>query len=59
MVPAIQILGAYRVELTQELFLHFFDPTKPLETSYGKVAVPPIQPMPRRLRKLVSYESMD
>ena len=40
-------------------FLHFFDPAKPLETSYGKVVVPPIQPMPRRLHKLVPYEPMD
>ncbi len=40
-------------------FLHFFDPTKPLETSYGQATVPPIRPMPARLRKLVPYEPMD
>lgn len=40
-------------------FLHFLDPTRPLETSYGSVVVPPIQPMPQRLRKLVPYEPMD
>jgi hypothetical protein len=40
-------------------FLHFFDPTKPLETSYGQMTVPPLRPMPARLRRLVPYEPTD
>jgi hypothetical protein len=37
-------------------FLHFFDPTESLVSSYGEVPVPAIQEMPERLRSLVSYE---
>ncbi len=48
-----------RKTLRCAFFLHFFDPAKPLETSYGKVPVPPITPMPRRLRTLVPYEPTD
>jgi hypothetical protein len=40
-------------------FLHFVDPSKPLNTNYGQVAIPPIQPMPARLRNLVPYEPVD
>jgi len=37
-------------------FLHFFDPTLPLQTSYGEVALPEAQPMPDRLATLVPCE---
>jgi len=37
-------------------FLHFFDPRKPLQTSYGDVPVPPPVEMPERLRWLFRYE---
>lgn len=37
-------------------FLHFFDPEKPLLTSYGELPVPPLQEMPERLHSLVPYE---
>jgi hypothetical protein len=37
-------------------FLHFFDQTKPLQTSYGAVSVPPPVEMPERLRRLFHYE---
>jgi hypothetical protein len=37
-------------------FLHFVDCTKPLKTSYGPVAIPPLQPMSSRLSSLVPYE---
>ena len=37
-------------------FLHFFDPKKPLLTSYGELLVPPVQKMPERLQSLVPYE---
>jgi hypothetical protein len=33
-------------------FLHFFDPVKPLKTSYGVVNVPMTTEMPERLQKL-------
>lgn len=36
-------------------FLHFFDPNKPLKTSYGDVVIPTIQPMPEHLRELMPY----
>lgn len=37
-------------------FLHFVDPAKELNTSYGPVALPPLQSMPKRLAELVPYE---
>jgi len=40
-------------------FLHFFDPTKPLATSYGEVPVPPLQKMPPHLQKMMPYTPVD
>jgi hypothetical protein len=40
-------------------FLHFFDPAKPLVTSYGELPMPSVQKMPERLRALVPYEPVD
>ena len=40
-------------------FLHFFDPAKPLETPYGNVSIPPIQPMPKHLQELIPYTPID
>jgi len=40
-------------------FLHYLDPRGPLRTSYGQVAIPPIEPMPSRLRELMPYEPVD
>ena len=37
-------------------FLHFFDPQKPLRTSYGTVQLPPVSAMPDRLRRLIQYD---
>lgn len=37
-------------------FLHFFDPAKPLQTSYGTVQVPPVSAMPDRLQRLIPYD---
>jgi hypothetical protein len=37
-------------------YFHFFDQRKPLNTSYGPVTVPAIEPMPTRLGRLVPYE---
>ena len=40
-------------------YLHFFESGSPLSTSYGSVPVPPLQPIPQRLRELVPYEPVD
>jgi hypothetical protein len=37
-------------------FLHFFDSTKPLATSYGEVGIPATTDIPERLRSVISYE---
>ncbi len=37
-------------------YVHFFDPAKVLNTSYGPVSVPPLQAMTKRLAELVPYE---
>lgn len=42
--------------LRMGFFLHFVDFTKPLNTSYGQVAIPSAQPMSVRLKSLVPYE---
>lgn len=42
--------------LRMTFFLHFFDPEKPLVTSYGELPIPPLQEMPERLQSLVPYE---
>lgn len=40
-------------------FLHFFDPAIALETSYGPVDLPALQPVPPRLVELMPYEPVD
>ena len=40
-------------------FLHYFDPNKPLTTSYGQLPVPPMQKMPERLQALLPYQPID
>jgi hypothetical protein len=40
-------------------YLHYFDPARPLRTSYGDVQCPAAQPMPERLQRLVPYEPVD
>jgi hypothetical protein len=42
--------------LRMVFFLHFFDRTKPLATSYGEIEIPTTTEMPERLRSLISYE---
>ena len=46
-------------DLRVAFFLHFWDPGKPLRTSYGDVTCPPVEPMPERLARLVPYEPVD
>ena len=40
-------------------FLHFFDPLKPLTTSYGEVPIPVIQAMPQRFQEMMPYTAID
>jgi hypothetical protein len=39
-------------------FVHYWDPLRPLLSSYGSVVCPPPQPMPERLERLVPYEPL-
>lgn len=38
-------------------YLHFYDPKCPLESSYGQVLCPPVEVVPKRLKRLVPYRS--
>ncbi len=40
-------------------FLHFFDPSKPVTSSYGLLHVPDVRKMPERLQRLVPYQPAD
>ncbi len=46
-------------DLHVAFFLHFWDETKPLFTSYGELTCPSVSEMPERLRTLVPYEPLD
>jgi hypothetical protein len=45
--------------LRVDFFLHFYDPARPLNTSYGVVSAPRAVAMPERLRKILRYEPVD
>jgi len=38
-------------------YLHFYDASRPLESSYGQVQCPPVKPIPKRLKYLVPYRA--
>jgi hypothetical protein len=38
-------------------YLHFYDAHRPLQWSYGHVQCPPVEPVPRRLKRLVPYRA--
>jgi hypothetical protein len=40
-------------------FMHFWEPDKPLLSSYGELGCPAVSEMPERLRRLVPYEPLD
>ncbi|MBK7201928.1 hypothetical protein [Candidatus Amarolinea dominans] len=40
-------------------FLHFYNPLKPLTTSYGEVPVPAVQAMPKRFQEMLPYTAVD
>jgi hypothetical protein len=44
-------------QLRFAFYLHFYDPQLPLETPYGRVECPTIQPVSDRLRVLVPYRA--
>ena len=53
-------LGPPDVEpLRLAFFMHYFDPEKPLATSYGQLPVPSMQEMTDRLQSLVPYQPID
>jgi hypothetical protein len=49
-------LGRVGQAVRVAFYFHFLDQRKPLNTSYGPVTVPAIEPMPTRLARLVPYE---
>jgi hypothetical protein len=40
-------------------FLHYFDPGRPLTTTYGDCVAPPVTEMPARLAAIIKYEPVD
>jgi hypothetical protein len=40
-------------------FMHYWDSSRPLQSSYGEINCPAPQEMPERLRRLVKYELLD
>jgi len=38
-------------------YLHFYDPGRPLQWTYGQVECPDVQPVPSRLKALVPYRA--
>jgi hypothetical protein len=40
-------------------FIHYWDPARPLLSSYGEVQCPAPRPMPERLSRLVPFEPVD
>lgn len=38
-------------------YLHFYDPNRPLQWSYGEAQCPPVEPVPPRLKLLVPYRA--
>jgi hypothetical protein len=46
-------------DLRLAFYLHYYQPDKPLLTSYGERNCPPVEAMPARLRRLVPFEPVD
>lgn len=46
-------------DLRLAFFLHSWQPSRPLRTSYGDVACPAVKKMPDRLARIVPYEPVD
>ncbi len=62
-LDGVQILSRFdkpnedKIRIT--FFLHFYDPQKPLKSSWGEVSCPTIEDIPMRLKDLVPYEPVD
>jgi hypothetical protein len=58
-----ELISRYKKPENEDLriafFLHFFDPSKPVNTSYGELKVEKIESMPERLTQLVPYRPVD
>jgi hypothetical protein len=52
-------MGCVRGEgpLRFAFYLHFYDAARPLHWSYGQVKCPPVEPVPKRLKRLVPYNA--
>jgi len=52
-------MGCVRGEgpLRFAFYLHFYDAARPLHWSYGQVQCPPVEPVPKRLKRLVPYNA--
>lgn len=46
-------------DLRLAFYLHFWDPTKPLLSSYGEIKAPQVTEMSPRLKRLVPYEAIN
>lgn len=46
-------------DLRIAFYLHYYQPAKPLLTSYGERNCPPVEAMPTRLKRSVPYEPVD
>lgn len=46
-------------DLRVAFFLHFYEASRPILTSYGPVHAPDPTPLPERLSKLITYEPVD
>lgn len=59
----LSVVSRYKPPVSDNLrlafFLHFFDPTKPLKTSYGEIPIPPIRDMPKHYKEMIPYRPVD
>jgi hypothetical protein len=46
-------------DLRITFYIHFWDASLPLQTSYGDIMCPSAEPMPQRLKELVPFEPVD
>lgn len=54
---SIRVKAATAGPLRFAFYLHFYDPNCPLHWSYGQIQCPPIEPVPKRLKRLVPYNA--
>jgi hypothetical protein len=54
---SIRIKAATEGPLRFAFYLHYYDSARPLQWSYGQIPCPPVEVVPKRLRKLVPYNA--